>query len=140
MSSREIVEDTWSGGTFTCPSPGVHIISSTYGKRIKPTYGASTYHKGFDKGKKVVSAENGTVITSGKTKGPGNYIEIKHKNNLVTRYLHLYKRYVKKGAKVKRGQIIALSGDTGISTGPHLHFEVQKNGTPVTPTSYLNMP
>lgn len=144
MKIQPVVKDTWSGGVLAWPVSGVHKISSGFGKRIKPTYGASTYHKGIDipvdEDTRVKAAASGVVTASAKTSGTGNYIQIRHSDSLSTRYLHLNKRFVKAGKKVTRGQIIGLSGNTGVSTGPHLHLEVICNGKKCDPERWLSMP
>ncbi|MBN2897348.1 MAG: peptidoglycan DD-metalloendopeptidase family protein [Clostridia bacterium] len=98
-------------------------------------------HNGIDIGvaigTDVKAADGGVVIFSGTKGGYGKCVMIDHGANIVTLYAHNSKLYVQKGDKVFKGQLIAASGNTGVSTGPHLHFEVQKNGTPVNPRNYL---
>lgn len=115
--------------------------TSAFGKRKAPTKGASTYHKGIDwaipTGSTVVASCGGTVIKAGWGKGTGYTVIIRHEGGFETRYAHLSKILVKVGQKVSQGQRIALSGNTGVSTGPHLHFEIRINGTPVNPKKYI---
>lgn len=115
--------------------------TSGFGKRKAPTKGASTYHKGVDwatpTGTTVVASCGGTVTKAGWGKGTGYTVFIDHEGGYQTRYAHLSKIYVSVGQKVSQGQKIALSGNTGVSTGPHLHFEIRINGNPVNPLKYL---
>lgn len=141
---------TYKGGELEWPIPGYYTISSGFGGREQPVPGASSNHKGLDistnkqTGKKVIAAESGKVIVSkcqvdknGNDTGYGNYIVIDHGNGYSTRYAHLSSRLVSVGTVVSRGQTIALSGNTGTSTGPHLHFEVRINGVAVNPMNYV---
>ena len=119
-----------------------YSISSEFGMRLHPVYNERRLHNGIDlscnSGTKVIAADSGTVIESTNNGGnAGIYIAIQHKNGLITKYLHLSKRLVKVGDYVYAGQEIALSGNTGISTGPHLHFTViDINGNYVNPRRY----
>ena len=117
-------------------------LTSKFGKRSDPTKGASTYHQGVDwaiaSGSKVVAAASGTVTKAGWTKSGGYCVYINHGDGMETRYKHLSKILVKVGQKVSQGQQIAKSGNTGVSTGPHLHFEIRMNGTAVNPLKYVN--
>jgi murein DD-endopeptidase MepM/ murein hydrolase activator NlpD len=98
-------------------------------------------HRGVDirgrYGTPIVAAASGQVIYAGRDSGYGNLIVIDHGTGVRTWYGHLAAMYVRKGAKLKRGQRIGALGDTGRTTGPHLHFEVRVNGTPVNPVKYL---
>ena len=128
------------------PMPHSGKVTSYYGYRNAPTAGASTYHQGIDIGagslaredRDVVAALAGTVIETGYSKSAGNYVYIDHGNGLVTRYLHAYKIYVKKGQYVERGEEIMEAGTTGYSTGPHLHLGVYLNGVSVDPLKYID--
>ncbi len=121
-----------------------NIITSGYGKRDQPTAGASTNHKALDIGiryQPLYAPADGYVVTARSVSGYGNFIMIKHSNTLYTCYGHLSSFEVRAGQEVKRGQRIAISGDTGITTGPHLHFEVRTNGTSsskVNPLNYIS--
>ena len=88
-------------------------------------------------GQAIVSASSGTVIFSGVKGGYGNTIMVDHGGGMVTLYGHQSKFAVSAGQSVKRGQTIGYVGSTGVSTGPHLHFEVRINGNPVNPAKYL---
>jgi len=117
-------------------------LSSSFGKRTDPFSGKQEYHEGVDfagkQGADVIAVGDGVVTWSGKRSGYGNLIEVNHGNGLVTRYGHNQKQLVAAGDTVKKGQLIALMGSTGRSTGPHVHFEVLRNGKPVNPARYLN--
>ena len=127
-------------GTFTHPCPAGYI-SSTFGYRTQPIAGASTNHKGIDfaaaTGTPIYAATAGTVISAGYAGNAGNLLVINHGNGLLTYYMHCSKIYVSAGQKVSKGQNVAAVGTTGNSTGPHLHFQVMLNGTPVNPANYL---
>ncbi len=116
-------------------------LSSSFGRRNAPTKGASTYHKGVDwavpRGTAIYASSGGTVSKAGWGSGYGYVVYIKHPDGRETRYAHLNKVLVSAGQTVKQGQKIALSGNTGRSTGPHLHFELRINGTAVNPLKYL---
>lgn len=116
--------------------------TSGFGRRSRPTRGASTYHKGVDwatpTGTPVYASCGGTVAKAGWASGYGYVVYINHEDGRQTRYGHLSKVLVKPGQSVKQGERIALSGSTGISSGPHLHFEILINGSQVNPLPYLN--
>ena len=116
-------------------------ISSGFGRRKAPKKGASTYHRGVDfavpVGTAVMASCGGTVTRAGWGSGYGYCVYIQHPNGWTTRYGHLSKVLVKAGQSVSQGQKIALSGNTGVSTGPHLHFEILIGGGQVNPLKYL---
>ena len=116
--------------------------TSGFGKRTAPKKGASTYHKGVDwatpVGTSVYASCGGTVEKAGWGSGYGNVIYINHEDGRQTRYGHLSKILVTPGQKVKQGEKIALSGNTGVSTGPHIHFEILIDGSQVDPLKYLD--
>lgn len=116
-------------------------ISSYYGYRFHPIERATKFHEGIDiavqPGMQIRAAAAGQVTYSGWKAGYGYMIEINHGYGYVTRYGHNSRLIVKRGQTVKKGQVIAYSGSTGLSTGPHLHYEVIVNGKPVNPTKYL---
>lgn len=116
-------------------------ITSTYGYRN--IFGRTQFHKGVDFGAPigtpVYATGNGVVTYSGWGTGYGRYIEIDHGNGLVTRYGHMSANYVNVGDSVAANQQIGASGNTGRSTGPHLHYEVRQNGQAVNPQTYLAM-
>jgi murein DD-endopeptidase MepM/ murein hydrolase activator NlpD len=117
------------------------FISSYFGRRADPFTGYSAEHRGLDfagpQGTKVVSVAAGLVTFAGERAGYGQMIEINHGNGLATRYCHNEQLMVKQGDMVRKGQEVALMGSTGRSTGPHLHFEVLKNGTQVDPLRFI---
>ncbi len=127
--------------TYIKPISGGRL-SSGFGRRKSPTKGASTYHKGVDWATPVgtaVMASNGGVVTrAGWGRGYGYVVYISHSDGRETRYGHLSKILVKTGQSVKQGEKIALSGNTGVSTGAHLHFEILIGGSQVNPLDYLN--
>jgi len=116
-------------------------VSSSYGMRTDPFNGSKSWHKGVDfasaLGANVVAVGSGVVTWSGSYNQYGNMVEIDHGEGFVTRYAHNQDNKVKVGDLVQRGQVIAAMGSTGRSTGPHLHFEVYKNGRAVDPSSYI---
>jgi murein DD-endopeptidase MepM/ murein hydrolase activator NlpD len=115
--------------------------TSGYGLRKAPTRGASTNHRAIDwatpTGTAIWASSGGTVSVAGWQSGYGYVVYVNHPDGNQTRYGHLSKILVSVGQKVKQGQKIALSGNTGRSTGPHLHFELRVNGTPVNPYKYI---
>lgn len=117
-------------------------LGSVFGWRIDPITGRSALHTGLDfpaeTGTPIYSAAGGMVVTQEFHFQYGNMIEIDHGNNLITRYAHASKVFVKKGDLIKRGQKIAEVGTSGRSTGPHLHFEVLVQGVPQDPQKFLN--
>lgn len=127
--------------TYIKPISGGRL-SSGFGRRTAPKRGASTYHKGVDwataTGTTVVASSGGTVAKAGWGSGYGYVVYINHPDGRQTRYGHLSKVLVSAGQTVSQGQKIALSGNTGVSTGPHLHFEILIGGTQVNPLNYLN--
>ncbi|MDD6102130.1 MAG: peptidoglycan DD-metalloendopeptidase family protein [Clostridiales bacterium] len=128
-------------GSIIWPLPGHGRITSYFGPRKQPTAGASTYHKGIDigapTGTKMVAALAGTVVAASRNLSMGNYVMIDHGNGVSTVYMHASKLLVKSGQYVKQGQVIALVGSTGYSTGPHLHFGLQIGGKYVNPLNYV---
>lgn len=116
-------------------------ISSYYGRRSDPITGKKAFHDGIDfagrMGTEVVAVASGVVTWSGKRYGYGRLIEVNHGNGLVTRYAHNDEDLVKVGDRVEKGQVIALMGNSGRSTGPHVHFEVLKNGRHINPMKYV---
>ncbi len=116
-------------------------ISSYYGDRPDPFTGFTEFHKGLDiaapAGTRVEAVAAGLVTWAGPSSGYGNMVQIDHGNGLATRYCHNEKLLVSVGQLVRKGQVIALVGSTGRSTGPHLHFEVLKNGAEVNPLPYV---
>ena len=115
-------------------------MASGYGWRVDPVYHVRRFHEGMDftapVGTDIFATGNGVVVYSGWRQGYGETVEIDHGFNYMTRYAHCSKRLAKVGQKVKRGDVIALVGNTGKSTGSHLHYEVRYLGQPVDPRNF----
>lgn len=116
-------------------------ITSRFGYRKSPFTGKRSFHSGLDisnkKGTKILATANGKITFAAKKMYYGKLITIDHGYGKATKYAHLNKILVKQGQKVKRGEVIATLGNTGQSTGPHLHYEVRINGAPVNPLKYI---
>ena len=119
-------------------------VSSGFGPRVDPLHGAGGYHTGLDlaapTGTPVVAAAAGTVVRAGDAGGYGQLIVLRHADGSETRYAHLSAIGVEVGAQVARGQAIGAVGSTGRSTGPHLHFELRRDGHAVDPRPALPLP
>jgi murein DD-endopeptidase MepM/ murein hydrolase activator NlpD len=119
----------------------VGSLGSSFGWRIDPITGRSALHTGLDfqadPGAAILAAAGGVVVTQEYHAAYGNMVEIDHGNDLITRYAHASRVFVKKGDLIKRGQKVAEVGSTGRSTGPHLHFEVLVQGVPQDPQKFL---
>jgi hypothetical protein len=117
------------------------FISSYFGERADPFDGREAFHKGVDfagaLGDKVVAVAAGVVTWAGERSGFGKLVEINHGDGFITRYAHNQRALVAVGQTVKRGEAVALMGSTGRSTGPHVHFEVLRNGRQVNPLSFV---
>ena len=117
-------------------------ISSEFGVRRSPYNKKMEFHPGIDiankLGKNIMAAENGKVIFSGIKGGYGKKILIQHRKSYKTCYGHVLISYVKAGQYVEKGQVIGRLGNTGLSTGPHLHFEIRRNNVAIDPTSLIN--
>ena len=115
-------------------------VASGFGVRIDPVYHVRKFHQGMDFtapiGTEIFATGNATVKFTGWKQGYGNTVVLDHGFGYETLYAHLYKSLVRTGQKVRRSDIIALVGNTGKSTGPHLHYEVRLNGKPVDPRNY----
>ena len=118
-------------------------ISSGFGKRIDPLNKKRAFHSGIDfrgeTGDKIRATGNAVVKKSAYNKGLGYYIILRHGNGYETVFAHLSKRLVKEGEKIRRGQVIGLLGNTGRSTGSHLHYEVRRYGKAINPMKYLKV-
>ena len=129
-------------GTMQWPCPSTRYVTSEFGSRSRPVAGASTNHKGLDigggMGADIVAADSGMVLFSGNSSSYGKYIVLSHGNGTTTLYAHCSQLLVSAGASVTKGQVIAKVGSTGISSGPHLHFEVSVNGERKNPRDYVN--
>ncbi len=129
------------GGKIGWPSPGYYKVTSPYGYRTHPILKKKKLHTGIDiavpSGSTIVASNAGKVIYSGYYGGYGNTVIIDHGGKISTLYAHNSKLLVKVGDEVEKGKAVAKSGSTGLSTGPHLHFEVRENGQHVDPMKYL---
>ena len=124
------------------PVPSCTLITSRFGYRVAPTTGASTYHGGLDvgagMGASIVAAGAGDVIYAGENGGYGNCVMIDHGNGVVTVYAHMSSIGVSYGQYVTAGQYVGAVGSTGVSTGPHCHFEIRINGAQTDPAAYFS--
>ena len=130
---------TKGGYIWPCSS---HYVTSPLGSRYTGIKGASTNHMGIDIGRvgyttQAVAAKAGTVIISSYNQYRGNYVVVSHGSGNTTTYQHLSKRSVNVGDFVAQGQVVGITGATGVSSGPHLHFEISENGQIVNPLNYL---
>ena len=128
-------------GTGKFIYPAIGPITSEFGWRTHPILGYERFHSGMDigadHGELIYAADAGTVIFADWYGGYGNAVIIDHGNGLTTLYAHASEVYVQEGQGVNKGQPIAAVGSTGFSTGPHLHFEVRKDGEPIDPAQFL---
>ena len=122
------------------PIPGAEI-TSLYGTRRDPLLGTAAFHSGMDfrgtTGTPILAAASGKVLNAGNRGGYGNEVELDHGNGLTTRYGHMSQIYVREGEKIHAGQVIGAVGSTGRSTGPHLHYEVRKDGVALDPAPFI---
>ena len=147
IQQRIALQSTYNNGWPPIPGTGQMIlptrgsVTSPFGWRTHPVLGSSRFHAGLDlgaeEGTPIIAADSGTVIVSEWYGGYGNAIIIDHGNNITTLYGHCSQLYVPVGQTVQKGQLIAAVGSTGLSTGPHLHFEVRLQGEPTDPVAYL---
>lgn len=126
---------------FSHPIPAESEITSPYGERVHPVTEEKSFHTGVDigadTGTEVVAAADGTVADSGNDETYGNYAVIEHTGGYATVYAHLGSVFVKSGDSIKTGEKVGKIGSTGISTGPHLHFEIKYKGESVNPADYI---
>ena len=143
--SRELAEKngnttvTYGGYIWPCSSK---YVTSPLGARYTGIAGASRNHAGIDIGRvgyttQAVAAKAGTVIISAYNKYRGNYVVVSHGSGNTTTYQHLSSRSVSVGTYVAQGQVVGITGTTGVSSGPHLHFEITENGQIINPLKYL---
>jgi murein DD-endopeptidase MepM/ murein hydrolase activator NlpD len=123
---------------------GIGHISMHYGQNENPIYGSWYMHRGIDistfrSGDPIVATADGKVVTVAFDQGLGNYIILEHKHGFLTRYAHLKAFNVQKGQTVQQGQVIGFIGNTGLSTGPHLHYEVHLGSETIDPLRFLNI-
>ncbi|MGI6065828.1 MAG: murein hydrolase activator EnvC family protein [Bacillota bacterium] len=128
-------------GVFSWPTPGYTRITSEYGMRTHPILKTKRMHTGIDigapAGVNIKAAADGTVIYTGLLGAFGNVVVIDHGDGISSMYCHMSKILASNNQKVQQGDVIGKVGSTGWSTGPHLHFEVRKDGNPVNPWNYL---
>ena len=128
-------------GTGQLILPCLGEVTSGFGWRMHPVLGYERFHSGLDigadYGTTIHAADRGTVIFAGWYGGYGNAVIIDHGGNITTLYAHTSELYVVEGQNIQRGQAISSVGSTGLSTGPHLHFEVRRDGEPTDPTAFL---
>lgn len=126
---------------FANPVSEEYEISSGFGYRIDPFRHRKAFHDGIDiplpEGTPILASLDGIVFKTGKDSSGGKYVKLKHDNGYTTLYVHLSRIIATKGSKVNQGDVIGLSGNTGRSTGPHLHFEVSSNEKPINPLLVL---
>lgn len=139
---RKQSKGKYIGGKLAWPAPGYTRITSPFGYRIHPILKRKKLHTGIDigtngSGRSIVAVGDGKVIHANWKGGYGKVVMIDHGGGIVTLYAHNSKLLVKEGQSVKRGQVISKSGSTGMSTGPHLHFEVRKNGKYTDPIPWV---
>lgn len=138
---RKQSKGEYKGGKLAWPTPGYTKITSPFGYRIHPILKRNKLHTGIDiaipTGEDIVAAGGGTVIHADWLGGYGKTVMVDHGGGIVTLYAHNSSLLVKEGDTVKRGETIAKAGSTGLSTGPHLHFEVRKNGDYVDPLPWV---
>ena len=137
------VVTSWMGtGGYMWPEKASKKITSPFGKRSSPGGIGSTNHKGVDIGgvgytTQVLASKAGTVIVSQYSNSYGNYVVVSHGSGNTTLYAHMSSRSVSAGQYVQQGQVLGITGSTGNSTGPHLHFEITEGGVRVNPLNYL---
>lgn len=119
--------------------PVLGHLTSSFGMRFHPILGYSRMHQGIDfgapMGAPIVAATDGVVGFAGRHGGHGNYVRLNHSGGIATGYAHMSRIVAKRGEKVRQGQLIGYVGSTGLSTGPHLHYEMYRNGKPINPSS-----
>lgn len=140
LANRELIRETSLSGRPIDKG----WISSVFGRRTDPITGKKAWHHGLDfagkEGDPVHAVAAGVVVRSDHERGYGNVVEIRHTDGYATIYGHNEKNLVSEGEVVNKGQVIALLGNTGRSTGPHVHFEVRRQGWPVDPKRYIRAP
>ncbi|MDG1770469.1 MAG: peptidoglycan DD-metalloendopeptidase family protein [Luminiphilus sp.] len=151
LSDREMQLDILAGLLFDAEAQTEAIpagrpvlsgwLSSAYGSRTDPFTGKRAWHQGIDfagaEGDHIIAVASGVVSWSGERTGYGTLVEIAHGDGLITRYAHNRENRVEVGDLVRQGEVIALMGNSGRSTGPHVHFEIFKHGRAVDPSSYV---
>lgn len=128
-------------GMFLWPVPGVNKYSSGFGMRFHPIKNKWRMHNGIDiaaaAGTNIIAVEDGIVSYVGNKGGYGKVVMIDHEGDIQSLYAHNSRLLVKAGDRVERGDLIAYAGSTGVSTGPHLHFEIREGNTPINSLPYI---
>ena len=134
MQLPAVVELSW-------PLAGPMKVTSPYGERMHPIIGEEAFHRGVDLraryGSPILAPADGVVLYTGSTTEYGNMLVVLHGSGIATVYGHLWKFAVHSYERVKKGQLLGYTGNTGFSTGPHLHFEVRQDGEPTNPLEWL---
>ncbi len=129
--------------TIPVGRPTTGAVTSPFGPRRDPFNGRRSFHEGMDfrgwRGEPIHATADGVVRRAGRLGGYGRYVELDHGNGFRTAYGHMLRIKVRRGQEVKRGDIIGLLGNSGRSTGPHLHYEIKRNGRPLNPKDYLSV-
>ena len=143
--SKELTSFYQDRGQLLASTPSIWpvrgYLSAGFGNRLDPFTNLKDFHSGIDistpNGTRVQAPADGLVVSCGVKGGYGNAIVVDHGYGVVTRYAHLDRFNVRPGQRVKRGDVVAAAGNTGRSSGPHVHYEVRLNGVPVNPNKYL---
>lgn len=138
----EDADDKFSDYSSAAVMPVSGYITSDYGFREHPVYSGESFHYGRDiaaeEGSNIYAVLDGIVVEAGTAPQAGNYIKLSHGNGIETLYCHCSELYVAKGINVRKGDVIAAVGETGLATGPHLHFELHENSKAVDPAIILS--
>ncbi|WP_029894466.1 M23 family metallopeptidase [Desulfohalovibrio reitneri] len=145
VRQQELIQSIRSKRDILAATPSIWPtegwVTSEFGYRTSPFTGKREFHKGLDisspMGTPIYAPAKGKIIFTGRDGSYGNSIAVDHGTGVVTKYAHLHRSAVKRGQEVARGELIGYVGNTGRSTGPHLHYEVRLNGVPVNPMRYI---
>jgi murein DD-endopeptidase MepM/ murein hydrolase activator NlpD len=128
-------------GELTWPLTGAMKVTSPYGERMHPIIGEEAFHRGVDLrapyGSPILAPADGVVLYIGRKTAYGNMVVVLHGGGIATVYGHLWKFAVQPYERVQKGQLLGYTGNTGFSSGPHLHFEVRQDGEPTNPLEWL---
>ncbi len=141
-AGTEVIHSQMGSGGYMWPIANSRKVTSPFGRRASPGGIGSTNHKGVDIGgvgysSNILASKAGKVIVSQYSRSYGNYVVISHGSGNTTLYAHMSKRLVSAGQKVSQGQVLGITGNTGNSMGPHLHFEITEGGSRTDPLKYL---
>lgn len=141
IQARLASDRKFAGGKLAWPTPGNTRVTSEYGMRFHPVLKQNRMHTGIDiaapRGAKIIAADHGQVIFVGPFGAYGNTVVVDHGSSITSMYAHMSAFTVNEGDEVLRGDQVGKIGTSGLSTGPHLHFEVRQNGEPINPWPYL---